>query len=526
MVQRLLCFVLLFLTATVPAKALDHFIYAADIDDYVVVLELYRFSDNSFIGRMRTDGDIWALEGNTDKANQSALSDIGLGSGYATWQFSQLPDGNIDAKRKYFFKDEIIDIVFRLVAKEARADINRKDFIKLLKQNGFKYFDELSDKYQVILAKFDYDERIIYKGTIGYSPIIMELSFRPDKVVRGRYFYEKSGIDIPIKGTIASIAEPYPLKDYPYQKFDEYFADGPVFVRPKGRFIGVFDEKKYSGIWEFDYKKMATKFELEEVDRYSGGYYYSSSNGEFSPYDTLKLQGHVKETGKIRQQNGISWQYVKDPRNNITFFKLVDFPNNAIKNSVNQQLQDQFWQLSQSAFECLSSQYYEVAPWAGRTGFEFQKVDVIYASKNLLVYEQSIDAYCGGAHPTIFTQQTAIVMTLGRELDWQKIFNFAKIYGDKTDNSYNLPTRENFLKFLKNQHIKNRKQKDWVEWDECADFMADYLTFFYADNRSIAFGNKSISTADRNCEGPIMRVEIDELTPYLQKGARELLTKN
>ncbi|UXM95016.1 hypothetical protein N5853_13165 [Bartonella sp. HY329] len=56
--------------------------------------------------------------------------------------------------------------------------------------------------------------------------------------------------------------------------------------------------------------------------------------------------------------------------------------------------------------------------------------------------------------------------------------------------------------------------------------MADYLTFFYADNHSIAFGNKYISYADHACNGPIMRVEIDELTPYLQKGAKEFLTKH
>lgn len=104
MIQRLVCFVLLFVTTLVPAKALDHFIYATDINDNVVLLELYRFSDNSLIGRMTTDGDIWALEGNNDKANQSAISDIGLGSGYATWQFSELPDGNMDAKLKYFLK--------------------------------------------------------------------------------------------------------------------------------------------------------------------------------------------------------------------------------------------------------------------------------------------------------------------------------------------------------------------------------------------------------------------------------------
>ncbi|UXM95014.1 hypothetical protein N5853_13155 [Bartonella sp. HY329] len=441
MVQRLVCFVLLFVTTLVPAKALDHFIYAADINENVVLLELYRFSDNSFIGRMKTDGDIWALEGNNDKANQSAISDIGLGSGYATWQFSELPDGNIDAKRKYFYKEEITNIVFRLVAKEAIADINRKDFIKLLKQKGFNYFDELSDKYQVILAKFNYDERVIYKGTIGYSPIIMELSFRPDKVVKGRYFYEKSGIDIPLQGDINSIAEPYPLKDHPYQQYVESSTNGPVFTYPNAHFSGIFVEKNYDGLWELYAKKMAMKFSLKEVDRYSGEHSYSQSNGEFSPYDTLKLQGHAKETGKIRQQNGTSWQYVKDPRNNITFFKLVDFPNKAIKNTVNQQLQTQFWQLSQSAFECLSTQYITTQVGTGWTGFAEQSVSVLYTSKNLLVYEQSIDAYCGGAHPSIYTQQTAIDMTTAKELDWQKIFNFAKIYGDKTDNSYNLPTR-------------------------------------------------------------------------------------
>lgn len=40
----------------------------------------------------------------------------------------------------------------------------------------------------------------------------MELGKQPDNTIKGRYFYESSGVDIPLFGKESDIVEPYPLK--------------------------------------------------------------------------------------------------------------------------------------------------------------------------------------------------------------------------------------------------------------------------------------------------------------------------
>lgn len=522
------------------AEAVEHYIYSTDFDDTFSppLVELYRFEDQSLFGRFSQE---WILRGNDSECLQ-----VGEGANlnndrdfYAKWKLEPRSNGVIIVKQKFFYKDNIDIITLRPISSEILSnDLSKDDLVKNVQNKGSTYFDEISPLYQQALKSYSEIQLVLYRGVIGNLPIVMELGKLPDNTIKGRYFYESSGVDIPLFGKESDIVEPYPFKNLQTngQSYDNLRRQR--FDKPKAHFLGTFAGKSFQGQWKPANKKSAKEFKLKEIARLKLDDDEASTDKYYNVYYDFKMAEHTTPYGKIEKGMVLEWQNFIDRRTNVVYPKLLNYRDSNVLEKINDNLQNRFEGLSIQVLECRARQY-ELATWTDLRTKKLDSQDAFFSfiSPKLLILVENIHGDCADAHPNFSLTITGFDLKTGDEINWPDVLDYSLIFNPENPDEFQTSTRDDFMAFLEkeiqfntpdeSQQADMGNESDQIDSineisKECFAKMKENLGFFWEDDVTIGIGNVGLPYAEKYCEGKLFEIKASVLEPYMKEKGRYL----
>lgn len=236
--------------------------------------------------------------------------------------------------------------------------------------------------FSVIYTAHADDRQRVFTGTLGKTPIVLELNTQQQDEVVGRYFYEKYHRDLLLSGTLHEgtlsliegenrYGEEQPL---PTLKLEET-ADGlqGEWQSPKG-------------------KKLPVKLVEAKVPApTSTTLPFIATLQHSNPYEYLRLQGLKLKAAKKEHFMGYELQWWTEPETTISLFSIESGLPKDERQQVNQQLLARLWQEVIRYHGCLMQ---------GGVNTDFlQQVEPKLISPAVVSLNVSTSYYCGGAHP-------------------------------------------------------------------------------------------------------------------------------
>ncbi|MFP0193942.1 hypothetical protein ACKJSM_02020 [Pseudomonas sp. PHC1] len=248
------------------------------------------------------------------------------------------------------------------------------------------------------------DGRRVFTGTLGKTPIVVELNTQQQDEVTGRYFYEKYHRDLPLSGALQDstltlvegnnrYGDDKPL---PTLKLEET-ADGwqGEWQNPKGKKLAVqLSEAKIAAPTATTLPFIATLPASE-------------------PYEYLRLQGLKLKATKKEDFMGYTLQWWTEPESKIALFTVESgLPKDDLQR-VNQQLLGRLWS------EVIS---YHGCQLQGGENVEFmQQAQPQLISPAVVSLNISTSYYCGGAHPDFGDSPLNIDVNTGHPLSLEDV---------------------------------------------------------------------------------------------------------
>lgn len=364
-------------------------------------------------------------------------------------------------------------------------------------------------------------ERIVYTGTLqGVGDIVMELDSAASSggELTGRYFYPKHGVDIPLKGTDKSLAEPLP-----------YAAAKAPGALPAATWQGTRDAQGYRGVWIDTRSGKTRSFTLQRVAQYDAGALARDGSIDFDedidaarvPYDTLKLAGHTEPVGDDIGSATVAYRMWRDPRTQFSYPRLSRHPDKAVMARINHLLEQRHWRMSHAALACKASAYTSDGPSAGTLGnYEEEVVNVPWLSSAMMTVTESGSLDCGGAHPNNHFDPYTLDLLRGERLDWNHVFN-----------AYAPGSREASpaLKELVGQVQRSLAARDEAGLTEdrskegCWDLWPTYLALGATAPGALSLSVSGVGHASGVCLGTLAQVPFEDLTAYLKPGGQAYL---
>lgn len=390
-------------------------------------------------------------------------------------------------------------------------------------------------------AQADAAQRTVYKGTLqGAGEVVLELddAAGADGVVSGRYFYPRSGVDIPLRGTGEVLYEPKPNPARPPAS-DTATIDA---ADRAASWQGTRDEKGYRGQWtdartgkqrRFDLQRVAgydtaqlerdrakaraTQVDLGDIDLKAG------MDATRAPYETLKLAGHAKPVGKEAGSAAVAYRMWVDPRTRFAFPRLSRHPDPQVMRRVNDLLEQRHWRKSLGALECMASAYTSTNPGAGTLGgFDEENINVTWLSRALLTVTEAGSLDCGGAHPANHFEPYTFDLLRGEYLDWNRVFD---AYAPGKRSFGREPSAA--LLGLVEQVVKAGLPEDRAEQhpnlEDCADLWPQYLALGAISPGALSLSVSGVGHASGACLGTHGSVPFKALQPYLKPGGQAYL---
>jgi hypothetical protein len=214
-----------------------------------------------------------------------------------------------------------------------------------------------------------------------------ELEIPPEakNLFTGRKCSARHGVDVPLFGTLESLAEPQPLP-LPLSERDGWRS-------PKAYWKGRIVQGHFRGQWADAATGRARRFDLKRVARYDPDKTHPDSTEAIAayiqqaPYEYLKLQGYAVPVGAIipGQTETVAWQAFRDPRSELSYPRLVRHPNPDIMKRINALLEERHWQMTLAALGCASTIYTDdKSPAAGSLGgYDDMGISVDFLSRLL-----------------------------------------------------------------------------------------------------------------------------------------------
>ena len=263
-------------------------------------------------------------------------------------------------------------------------------------------------------------DAVTYKGTLGKSEIVVELSSpieAPDAAVVGRYAYTRKGIDIPLDLVSAAPGELTLTEQRPCTED----ICGPAFE------AGTFPEELRGAVWALassddgatitgtwqDGDEAPIALTLERVgsrpvDLYEpvtvdqllmlpSGLYDGTEDlsVDNAPYDFLKTQTRLTE-GEETRWGDVAFRYVTDPRTKFPFPRVTDL-GGADLSAVNTRLASRHALISTSALECASHVYFGMGWISGMDAsapslgdYDQENIEVTYLSPTLMSWDPAV----------------------------------------------------------------------------------------------------------------------------------------
>ena len=343
---------------------------------------------------------------------------------------------------------------------------------------------------------------IVLTGTLGKTPIVMELDLNKPEAITGRYFYQKYHLDLPLNGTQED-------GELTLQEGMDDFNDTP---RPTLR-LQSDGKSGWQGTWSNPQGKIMPIALTPAVLPESNPDVFLTQLIHDAPYEYLRLSGLALKKGKQQNFMGYPLQWWHEPQSDISLFTLTSgYPDAQLK-LINEQLMARLWQQVIDYHSCMlgASQF-------GKGDF-VQSVTPELLSPTAVSVKVSTSYSCGGAHPDFgdsplnLDAQTGAALSL-EDILWvgkEKPFHYmyAEDTGDQSGNSvsfddYSEYREKNFAPWLITQfkQLYPREMQKPKGDDNCdySDAEIWYFPSWYLTPKGIHFG-PSFARVMRACEG-------------------------
>jgi hypothetical protein len=256
-------------------------------------------------------------------------------------------------------------------------------------------------------AHADTVTQTVYEGTIGKSPVVVELrsaTVKGKTVHTGQYYYKR------YRTLIALEPGSGPLT------FNERPGCGDM--GPDCPITGALALKSLptglSGLWTAKGKKTSAPVALKAVatrtltsslriaqtsDLYAVDDTLNGGTGELARNDPFRARRVNQDSvyGPEVRVGPIAYHTVTDKVTGVHYLQLTQHPVESVRDKVNAALDVERFYRVESALDCLSQSGF---PGTGTTGgFEEMTDKVVYLSPTIMAVESAGSTFCGGAHP-------------------------------------------------------------------------------------------------------------------------------
>jgi hypothetical protein len=385
---------------------------------------------------------------------------------------------------------------------------------------------------------------VTYKGTLGKGEIVVEFT---DDLVSGepiaaRYLYLSQGADIPLqakshKGSAIELSEEEACKD----KCEEG-KPGPIGAIWKLKTSK--DGKTIEGNWvgkktlpikltvvasrTADGEPPKTPLDLYNFTDMTVRPGDTAVTMENSPYDYLRLDVPLQE-GEVKGWSDSAYRDVVDPRTKFARPRVVDLSGGRVSpDAANAVLQQRHWRDSIAALSCKALQYagfqeYGPVPGAenGTLGDYDATTSVVTAlTPKLMSWRESGSVWCGGAHPSNYSDAFTMDVASG------KLLGLADIFRDVVDNAPG-PT---LVEFVKTTREKPSDQTDIDFEAECGtdELIGQYLAGSIkrdGDELKLVFGLQGLPHVIQACGDDVLELPVAQAMQLFTPEFAALLTK-
>ena len=248
------------------------------------------------------------------------------------------------------------------------------------------------------------DGRRVFTGTLGKTPIVVELNTQQQDEVTGRYFYEKYHRDLPLSGALQDSTLTL------VEGNNRYGDDKPL---PTLRLEETADG--WQGEWQNPQgKKLAVQLSEAKIAAPTATMLsFIATLPASEPYEYLRLQGLKLKATKKEDFMGYTLQWWTEPESKIALFTVESgLPKDDLQR-VNQQLLGRLWS------EVIS---YHGCQLQGGENVEFmQQAQPQLISPAVVSLNISTSYYCGGAHPDFGDSPLNIDVNTGHPLSLEDV---------------------------------------------------------------------------------------------------------
>lgn len=295
-------------------------------------------------------------------------------------------------------------------------------------------------------------EAITYKGTVGRSEVIVELSDPDEGMMEGRYSYLRVGGDIPLHNVDGidsfEFAEEAPCTE------ETCIADenGTISDPPIGAHWALTlaaDGTSLEGQWipvgksgkslDIRLAEIGRRTLPEDTENSPMGLadsaffrihaYSDPVSAATHPYEHAKMDVSLTE-GAIQDLDGSQLRFVTDPRTIFGFPRVVALVDGSSPDAANRALASRHAAINVAAFSCLNNDYagfsyspYDSSIESGSLGdYDGEIIAVSYLSPTVMGWTEAGSTWCGGAHPNNHFDSFIIDVKTGGTLPLGRVF--------------------------------------------------------------------------------------------------------
>ena len=396
-------------------------------------------------------------------------------------------------------------------------------------------------------------EPVTYAGKIGQTDIVVEFTSdpaAPDGPLAGRYFYRSKGVDIPLQAR--------PLKGRRFELAEEEACGaekcGEGQAAPVAaiwRLASADKGKTLEGTWNgkktrpLKLTRIAEREQTEPpasspLDLYDFSDTTFSGNDapitmEASPYDYLRLdfattnlapKAEDPKTGEKIGWPDATYRYVVDPRTRFATPRIVELSGGASIEAANALLENRHRHASLAALNCAALRYagfHESGPIDSMDdgslgGFEDSTSQVSSLTSQLMSWRESGSLFCGGAHPTNYSE--AYVMDVRRGV----LLGLQDMFSDTVDGK----PGPSLVAFVAKTRKKPTDQTQIDFEAECGtdDLITEYLAaslWREGDKQFLVFGLQGLPHVIQACSDDVLTLPVSEVHDLFKPEFAKLL---
>lgn len=409
-------------------------------------------------------------------------------------------------------------------------------------------------------------DAITFKGTLGTSEIVVELTDPDETTMIGRYSYLGVGGDIPLNTLDGAdsilLAEEAPCAEETCIQNDEGIVlDPPIGATWTLQWSAT--DKTLTGAWQATGKAGKTlPITLTEIGRralpegteltpyglYDSVFQLSyggqgAFNAQTAPYDFAKMDVQL-EQGDTQAIEGSTIRFVTDPRTKFAFPRIVALADGSAPDAANRALAARHALINFRAFDCLAQIYagfganqYSVGMGPGTLGdYDSETIAVSYLSPTVMSWVESGSTWCGGAHPDNHSNSYNLDVRSGTSLALSKVLKDWTATSRKTmtddgseidqaaaadaPDDYYWSAGQPLIDYV----IANRVPDPDADFEaECGinDLLATYLGVRFVPGDTVVFTLEGLPNVVAACGGDMLTVPLADISDLLAPTAAD-----